>query len=517
MPAWTSRWPARREGIRMTATGTSDMTGGRTIDIGGELRLSQPSGRWAIAATALGAGLVLLETTVLNVALPAIARDLGTGMAGMQWTVNAFALALSALVLFGGALGDRYGRRRVYLAGLGLFALASLLGGLAPNIGWLIAARALQGVGGALLVPGSLALVQAAFHRDDRARAVGAWSGMSGMAGAAGPLLGGAVVDAAGWRWVFWINVPVAVAVAAAVSRHVPETRDEGAVRGRLDVAGAALAAIGLAGVTYGLTDTSGGGLLPAAAAVLGVLAMIAFVLVERRAEAPMLPPALLSHRRFSAANAASFCIYGAVAGMFFLVPIQLQITSGYSPLAAGLALLPITVVVLALSPHAGTLVTRFGPRAPLTVGAVVCTAAALLAVRIGPDASYLPDVLPAVVAAGLGISAITTPVSIAVLSAVPDSRAGIASAVNNAVARAAGLLVIAALPLLANLPEDAAHSPRALGHGFTVGMVACAGLFLLGAAASWYGIGRPDAPARSARHRHCALTTPMVEPPSNC
>jgi EmrB/QacA subfamily drug resistance transporter len=478
------------------------------------LRLSQAAGRWVVVATALGAGLVLLETTVLNVALPEIARDLGTGMAGMQWTVNAFALALSGLILFGGALGDRYGRRRIYLVGLALFAIASLLGGLAASIGWVIAARTLQGVGAALLVPGSLALIQAAFHTADRARAVGAWSGMSGMAGAAGPLLGGAVVDVAGWRWVFWINVPIAAVVAVLMIRHVPDTRD-GAVPGRLDVAGAALAAIGLGGLTYSLTDASGGWPLAGTAAAIGLLAMIAFVLVERRAAAPMLPLGLFSIREFSAANLASFCLYGAVAGLFFLLPMQLQITTGYSALAAGMALLPITVVVLLLSPLAGALVTRVGPRLLLTLGSVICAAGALLAVRVGPAASYLPDVLPAVVAVGIGVSAITAPISVTVLSAVPDSRAGIASGVNNGVARAAGLLVVAALPLLANLPQDATHNPGALSRGFYLSMLVCAGLLLLGAVVAWCGIGRSGRLAGSTRHRHRTEVTPTREPPS--
>ncbi|SFO74460.1 drug resistance transporter, EmrB/QacA subfamily [Actinomadura madurae] len=460
------------------------------VTAAGGLRLSQPAGRWVVVATSLGAGLVLLETTVLNVALPEIARELGTGMAGMQWTVNAFALALSALILVGGALGDRYGRRRMYLAGLVLFAVASLLGGFAPTVGWLVAARALQGVGAALLVPGSLALIQASFRPGDRARAVGAWSGMSGVAGAAGPLLGGVVVDVAGWRWVFWINIPIAAVVAGLVLRHVPETRDE-AVPGRFDAAGAALAAIGLGGLTYSLTDASGGLPVAVAAAAVGMLAMVAFVLVERRASAPMLPLGLFSAREFSAANLASFCLYGAVAGLFFLLPMQLQITSGYSPLATGTALLPITVVVLVLSPRAGTLVTRAGSRVLLTAGSVVCAIGALMAVRVGPDASYVPDVLPVIVATGLGISAITAPISVTVLSAVPDGRAGIASGVNNGVARAAGLLVVAALPLLANLPEDATRNPEALSQGFGVSMFACAALFLLGALVAWWGIGR--------------------------
>ncbi|MGH3242606.1 MAG: MFS transporter [Spirillospora sp.] len=460
----------------------------------GGLRLSESTGRWVVFATALGAGLVLLETTVLNVALPAMARDLGLSMTGMQWTVNAFALALSGLILFGGALGDRYGRKRIYLAGLALFAAGSVVGGFAGGLGWLVAARVVQGVGGALLVPGSLALIQAAFHPDDRARAVGAWSGMSGMAGAAGPLLGGMVVDLAGWRWVFWINVPAAVLVAALVVRHVPETRDA-TVSGRLDVAGAVLAAIGLGGLTYSLTDATGGWSSAAVAAAAGMLAMVAFVVVERRVEAPMLPLGLLARRGFAAANLASFCLYGATAGVFFLLPIQLQVTGGYSPLAAGLALLPTSVVVLMLSPRAGVLVTRLGPRVPLVAGSVICAASALLAVRLGAHASPVFDVLPVAAAAGLGVALVTTPISVTVLSAVPDGSAGIASGVNNGVARAAGLLVVAALPLLANLPQDATRNPAALDEAFGVSMLFCAALFLLGAVVAWFGIGAPARP----------------------
>lgn len=433
-----------------------------------------------MVATALGSGLVLLETTVVNVALPAIGTDLDASLTGLQWSVNAFTLTLSGFILLGGALGDRFGRRRIYLVGMAWFAVASLLCGLAENVVWLIAARALQGIGGALIVPGSLALIQESFHPADRARAVGAWSGLSGVAGAAGPLLGGWLVDVANWRWAFFINVPVAVVVAVLLVRHVPESRDAGPPR-RFDLAGGLLAAVGLGGATYALTEASGGGWPVAGSALVGVVALGAFLLVERRRRAPMLPLELFASRQFSAANLASFFVYGAVAGLFFLLPIQLQVTVGYSPLDAGLALLPATVLVLMLSARAGALTTRIGARILLSVGSLVCVAALLFALRITPGAWYLTDVLPTIVLIGIGISMITPAISTTVLDSVPDQRTGIASAVNNGVARTAGLVAVAALPVVAGLPQDATQDPTALNRGFFISMLVCAGLFLAG------------------------------------
>lgn len=442
-------------------------------------------------ATALGAGLVLLETTVVNVALPAIGDELDASLTGLQWSVNAFTLTLSGFILLGGALGDRYGRRRIYLVGLAWFALASLLCGLADDIGWLIAARALQGFGGALLVPGSLALVQQAFHPDDRARAVGAWSGLSGVAGAAGPLLGGWLVDVANWRWAFFVNVPVAVVVAALLVRYVPESRDTEASRG-FDLAGGLLAAVGLAGVTYALTESADAGWPVLAGAVAGLVALGAFLQVERRHRAPMLPLGLFASRRFTSANLASFCVYGAVAGLFFLLPIQLQVTVGYSPLEAGLALLPATALVLLLSARAGALTAGAGAGVLLVAGSLVSVVALLLALRIAPGAWYPLDVLPTVALIGVGIAMITPAISTTVLGSVPEQRTGIASAVNNGVARTAGLVAVATLPVVAGLPQDATEDPVALNQGFVVSMVVCAGLFLAGGLVGWFGLRRP-------------------------
>ncbi|WP_053175469.1 MFS transporter [Nonomuraea sp. SBT364] len=474
------------------------------------LRLGTPAGRWVLIVTAVGSGLVLLEATVVNVALPALDRSLDASMAGLQWTVNAFTLTLSALILLGGGLGDRFGRRRVYLVGVVWFAVASLLCGMAPTLEWLIAGRALQGVGGALVVPGSLALIQSSFHPDDRARAIGWWSGMSGMAGAAGPLLGGVLVDAAGWRWVFLINVPLAGFLALLLIARVPRSR-HGELSGRFDVAGAVLAALGLGAMTYALIQAPGDPGPAAAAALLGLVAVLGFVRVERRSPTPMLPLGLFASRPFSLANLAGFFLYGGLAGLFFLLPIQLQITAGYSTLATGLALLPLTVLTLVLSAWGGTLTTRIGPRVPLASGALVCGLALLLATRIGADASYPAEVLPVVALVGIGIPLITPPITATVLSAVPDARAGTASAVSNGVARAAGLIVVAALPLLAGLPQDAAHNPAALDRGFDGGMLICGGSFILGGLLAWFGIPRPAGVPAEPACRHHATGCPQL------
>jgi EmrB/QacA subfamily drug resistance transporter len=479
--------------------------------MGAQVRLSEPTGRWVLLVTALGSGLVLLEGTVVNVAIPALGSDLDASLGGLQWTVNAFTLTLSALILLGGGLGDRFGRRRVYLLGIVWFGIASLMCGAAQSMGWLIAARTLQGIGGALIVPGSLALIQGSFHPDDRNRAVGWWAGVSGVAGAAGPIVGGGLIDLAGWRWVFFINVPLAVVLALLLIAHVPESRDDERPR-RFDIGGALLAGAALAGMTYALTQTSDGG-WATAAGLAGLAVFAAFLLVEHRSSAPMLPLWLFSSRQFSAANLASFFAYGGLAGMFFLIPVQLQLTAGYSAWEAGLTLLPLTILTLVLSPYGGELTTRFGARRPLAAGALSCTVAALLATRIGADASFVSHVLPVVVLTGIGVPLITPPITTVVLSAVPEGRAGIASAVSNGVARAAGLVVVAALPLLAGLPQDIAEDPAALDSGFGTSMIICAGLFLTGGLVSWVGLPTFAASTRPLA-RHCSsVISPHQEP----
>ncbi|WP_461030560.1 MFS transporter, partial [Streptomyces sparsus] len=403
--------------------------------------MGERAGRWVLLTTVLGSGMAMLDSTVINVALPRIGADLDADLAVLQWTVNAYLLTLAGLILLGGALGDRYGRRRVFVVGVLWFALASLLCGVAWNAGVLVGARALQGVGGALLTPGSLALIQASFRAEDRARAVGAWSGLGGVAAAVGPFLGGWLVDGAGWRWVFLLNVPLALVCVPVALRHVPESRDP-AASGRFDIAGAVLAALALGGVTYALiaAPEQGPSVTVLGCAAAGVLLGAVFVRVERRRASPMLPPQIFASRQFTAVNAVTWCVYAAFGGFFFLSVVHLQVVVGYSALEAGTALLPTTVLMLTLSARSGALGLRTGPRLPLTVGPLLCAAGMLLMLRVGPGASYGRDVLPALVVLGLGLVLLIAPLTATVLASVPVARAGLATGVNNAVARAAGL-----------------------------------------------------------------------------
>ena len=459
------------------------MSSGGLPEAPGVVRLGTPSGRWLLLAAVLGSGLASIDATVVNVALPAIGTDLGADFSDLQWTVNAYTLALASLILLGGALGDRFGRRRVFVVGVVWFAVASLLCGLAPTAEVLIACRALQGIGGALLTPGSLALISSSFSPTDRARAIGAWSGLSGVATAAGPFLGGYLVQVASWRWVFLINVPLAVWVVVLSQRHVPESRDPTA-SGPVDVAGAGLGAVGLAGTTYALIEAPGRGWTAPevlAAAVLGVAGLAAFLLVERRSAAPMLPLALFSSRVFSAVNAVTFVVYGAFGGVFFLLVVALQTVAGFSPLAAGTALLPVTVVMLLLSSRAGAWAQITGPRLPLTAGPLVCAAGVLLLLRIGPGSSYAGDVLPGVTVLGLGLAWLVAPLTATVLAAADARHAGVASGINNAVARAAALLAVAVLPALGGLTGDDYADPAAFADGFRTALLVSAGVLVAG------------------------------------
>jgi len=406
-----------------------------------------------LAATVLGSGMAFLDGTVVNVALPAIGRDLDAGLSGLQWTLDAYLLTLGALLLLGGALGDRYGRRRLFEVGLVSFSIASALCGLAPNMGLLIAARAVQGIGGALLVPASLALLSASFAPDERGRAVGAWSGLAGAFSAIGPFLGGWLVDTASWRWVFLINLPVAALTIWVVRAHVPESRST-VTGGQLDVAGAAAVTIGLGGVVFALIEGTAVGASPLVlvAAVVGVAALLAFPLVERSRAEPLVPLELFRSRQFSGANATTFAVYGAFAGALFLFVLQLQQGMGYSALEAGSAMLPVTVLLLVLSAPAGRLGQRLGPRLPMTVGPLVAGAGLLLLSRVGPGGAYPTAVLPAVVVFGIGLALTVAPLTAAVMAAVEERHLGVGSGVNNAVARMGGLLSVALLPLVAGL-----------------------------------------------------------------
>ncbi|MEV1291971.1 DHA2 family efflux MFS transporter permease subunit [Pseudonocardia sp. NPDC049635] len=333
---------------------------------GSDLRMGTSRGRWVLFTTVLGSGLAMLDATVVNVALGRIGAEFDTGFSGLQWTVNAYTLTLASLILLGGSLGDRFGRRRVFVVGVVWFAVASLLCGVAQNIEMLIAARALQGVGGALLTPGSLAIISASFRGTDRAAAVGAWSGLGGIAGAVGPFLGGWLVEWS-WRAVFLVNLPVAVVIVVVAARHVPESRDPQAAP-RLDVAGTVLAVTGLAGLTWALTSAGEQGVdaVVTTVGVAGVLALAGFVLVERRSTHPLVPMALFRNPQFSAANAVTLMVYAALGGLFVLLVLHLQVVVGFSPLQAGAALLPVTLLMLVFSAGAGRLGQRIGPRIPI-------------------------------------------------------------------------------------------------------------------------------------------------------
>ncbi|HZD68710.1 MAG TPA: DHA2 family efflux MFS transporter permease subunit [Actinomycetes bacterium] len=485
----------------------------------GELRYRSPAGRWVLVATVLGSSLVFLDGSVVNVALPAIASDFGAGLASLQWTVNAYTLTLAGLLLLGGSLGDHYGRRRTFVTGIIWFALASLVCGLAPNAPALAAARALQGIGAALLTPGSLAIIEATFRPSDRAPAIGAWSGLGGVATAFAPLLGGYLTEAVSWRLVFLINLPfTAVALWAAI-RHVPESRDPAATR-RLDLSGAALAALGLAGLTYALTDGPPlGWTIPSVllALVGGVLALAAFVLVERSSRHPMLPLDLFRSVQFSAANMVTFLIYGALSGSLFLLPIQLQRVVGMSPLRAGSALMPVTIVMLLLSASAGRLAQRIGPRLPMTLGPLAAAVGLALMVRIVPGAGYWRTILPAVVVFALGLSLTVAPLTATVLAAASAEHAGVASAVNNAVARAAGLLAVATLPVVAGLAGSSALSPGVFASGFRTATWISACLVAAGGLLAFLTIRSPvpDGAARQPEPcSHCPVDAPLLRAP---
>ena len=452
------------------------------------LHFGSAAGRWVLFATVLGSGLAQLDATVVNVALPAIGAEFAARVSGLQLIITGYSITLAALILLAGSLGDRLGRRRVFVIGVAWFVAASLLCALAWSLPVLILARALQGVGAALLTPGSLAILEATFVPADRARAIGAWAALGGVAAAIGPLLGGYLVEAVSWRAIFLINVPLGAAVVWTAARHVPETRDPTAT-GRLDVKGAALITVGLAGTTYALIELPSRGLDNAPAIVVGVTGLaglIAFLIVERRVSNPMLPLSAFASRQFTAANLVCLAIYAGLGGVFFLLVIFLQISLGYSPLEAGAAALPVTVLMLALSARAGALTQRIGPRVPLTVGPLIIAGGMLLMATISPGDSYVGSVLPAVSVFGLGLAATVAPVTSTALAAVDDRHSGVASGINNAVSRAAGLLAVALLPPLAGLSGDDFENGAALAAGFEVAMFISAGLMVVGAIVAW-------------------------------
>ena len=452
------------------------------------IQMGTPTGRAVIAAAVLGSGMTWLDGSVVNVALRTIGDDLDASLAQLQWINNGYLLSLAALILIGGSLGDRLGRRRMFVVGTIWFALASLLCGLAPTAEVLIVARILQGVGGALLTPGSLAMIQGAFVTEDRGKAIGAWSGLGGVAAAIGPFVGGILVDHASWRWIFLINLPLAVVTVLIAWRSVPETRDRTAT-GHFDVAGAVLASLALAGITFALIEWGTTAAVLAGAA--GLAATVAFLVTERRARTPMMPPVLFRDRTFSASNAMTFLVYAALGAMSFFLVLQLQTVSGYNALQAGLATLPITICMLFLAAKGGELGSRIGPRIPMTVGPLVMALGTVLAIGADADVDYWLDVFPGVTIFGLGLALMVAPLTATVLAAAPDNSAGIASGINNAVARAGSLMAVAALPTAVGLSGEEYADPLVFDAAYPTAMLACAALLTLGGVASWLTIPR--------------------------
>jgi EmrB/QacA subfamily drug resistance transporter len=460
-----------------------------TTDAG--LTLRSGRGRLALAATVGASGMASLDATIVNVAVPHIGRSLHAGVSSLQWVLTGYLLALASLILLAGALGDRFGRRRVFEAGVVWFAAASLLCGVAPSIGWLIAARILQGVGGALLTPGSLAILQSSFRPGDRAAAVGAWSGLGGAAGALGPLVGGSIVDGPGWRWAFLLNLPVAAVVIVCSRVAVPETR--GRDPGRLDLRGAALAVVTLAAGTWALVEAGPRGWGDASvlsAAALGVVGLAAFVIHLRRAHDPLVPPSLFTSRVFSMLNLGTLFLYAAIGLSFFLVAFQLQTVGGWSALESGLALLPATLLMVVFSAHSGALAERIGPHWQLTVGPLCAAGGLLLLTRVGTHPSWAADVLPGALLFGVGLVAFVAPLTASVMAAADQELISTASSVNNAVARAASLAGLAVVPAVSGLAT--AHGGIDVTHSYRVALVIAAGIAAVASPVFFLACGRP-------------------------
>ncbi len=484
-----------------------------------ELIVRSRAGRFVIAATVLGSGMAAIDSTVVSIALPTIGREFHAPVSALQWVVEGYTLTLSALLLTAGHLGDRFGRRKVFAIGVVWFTIASAACAVAPNSTALIVLRVLQGAGGALLTPGSLAILQASFAPNDRSRAIGAWTALGGVATAAGPFIGGYLVSAASWRWIFLINFPLGVFVLILTIRHVPESVDP-TDTGSIDWLGASLAVLALGGITFGLIGGPSLGWRTApvlVAIVVGVAAAVGLAATERRVANPSLPLGLFASRQFSVTNAATFIVYAALGGVLFLLPVELQIAGRYTPLESGVALLPITVEMLLFSTPSGRLAARIGPRLQMSTGPVVIGLGLVLLGRVAPNADYWSRVLPAVLVFGAGLAITVAPLTATALGSAPEERAGVASAVNNVVARVGGLIAVAVLPAAAGIGGNGYLHPTVLAHGFHVTAIGAGLACVLGGLLSAVGIRNP-APAVPARpapsapgEMHCGLDAPPL------